>query len=39
MRKFVIATGLACAMVALPITAAAGAASPAQVQGQGLRRR
>ena len=35
MRKFVIATGLACAMVALPITATAGAASPARFKGKG----
>jgi hypothetical protein len=35
MRKFVIATGLACAMVALPITASAGAASPARFKGKG----
>lgn len=35
MRKFVIATGLACAMVALPITASAGAAGPARFKGKG----
>ncbi len=35
MRKFLIATGLACAMVALPMTAAAGAAGPAKFKGKG----
>ena len=35
MRKFVIAAGLACAMVALPITTTAGAASPARFKGKG----
>ncbi len=35
MRKFLIATGLTCALVALPITASAGAAGPARFKGKG----
>jgi hypothetical protein len=35
MRKFVIAAGLACAMAALPVSATAGAASPAKFKGKG----